>query len=106
MRITSPNNASTVSGTVAVQIVASDSEDGSGTLRVEISADDGETWRRAFHVFGSLYMYIWETPVGVDNAVSTLVARATDSSANATKSKRVAVVVDNVSTKSHASIAN
>ncbi len=96
VRIVNPSDASTVSGTVVVHIIASDLEDAAGTLTVEVSTDGGGTWNRADPVVGTLYIFSWATPAGAHGLNRRLVARAKDTAANATASAPVPVTVDNI----------
>ena len=105
MQIVSPTDASSVSGTVVVQVDAKDLEDAEGTLTVEVSTDGGATWNVAKSASGTLYDYSWVTLAGTDGAAYTLVARAADSSAVTTKSESIPVTVDNVDGASFASAA-
>jgi hypothetical protein len=106
VKIVNPSDASTVSGTVAVHVIASDLEDWAGTLRVEVSTDGGVNWNRADPVVATLYVFSWATPASTYGLNRTLVARATDTSANATMSRAVPVTVENVEGRSLASAAN
>jgi hypothetical protein len=90
---------------VLVQIYASDVEDAAGTLKVEVSIDGGVSWNTAVSTYGTLYDYSWTTPAGEDGVVHTLVARATDESANVTTSESILATVDNVGTTRVASAA-
>ena len=90
---------------MVVQVRASDAEDAAGTLTVEVSTDGGASWHAADWASGTLYDFIWATPAGEDGVIYTLVARATDKSANATTSTSVLVAVDNVLVESLASAA-
>lgn len=105
VRIVNPSRSATVSGAVEVQIIASDVEDAAGTLTVEVSSDGGATWNRAKPELGTLYTYVWVTPAGTDSLNRQLVARATDSAANTTTSRKVPVLVNNKGTRSLASAA-
>ncbi len=105
VRIISPTDTSTVTGTVVVRVDASDAEDYLGTLWVEVSTDGGATWNKAEWALGSFYDYQWQTPVGAADAQFTLVARAADKSANETQSAAVPVIVNNDETGKFASVA-
>ncbi len=103
--IVGPFAASRVSGTVVVQVRASDAEDAAGTLTVEVSTDGGASWQAAVSTTWTLYDFNWATPAGVNGAIYTLVARATDSSGNTTTSSFIQVAVDNVLVEPLASVA-
>ncbi len=103
--IVGPRSASKVSGTVVVQIRASDDQDAPGTLNVQVSFDDGVIWFTAISVLGTLYDFNWETPAGEDGVLYTLVARATDMSGNMAESRSILVAVDNVFAEKLASSA-
>ena len=106
VRIVNPTNASTVSGTVVVHVIASDQEDEAGSLKVEVSMDGGISWNRADSVVATLYTFNWATPADMRGFNLMLVARATDRAANATRSRLVPVTVNNISGRSVASVAN
>lgn len=96
VNIVNPSAASRVSGTVLVEVRASDAQDAAGTLIVEVSTDGGETWYEAVSSAWTLYEFSWATPAGEDDVIYTLMARATDSSGSETTSTAILVAVDNV----------
>jgi hypothetical protein len=92
--IVSPSDGSTVSGTVTVQVDASDAEDSAGSLSVEVTIDGG-VWNAALYSSSSgVYQYDWDTSEVAD-ADYTIEARATDSGDNTVGSDVVSVSVDN-----------
>lgn len=79
-----PKDGDTVSGSVAIQIDASDAQDPEGSLTVEWNVD-GESWKSATYVSGTgYYENTWDT-TGVSDGSHTLEARATDSDGNVSK---------------------
>ena len=92
--ITSPVAASTVSGTVTVQVDATDTEDGAGTLTVEVSIDGGAFTAAAWNGATSRYELAWDTTLTTDG-VRTVDARATDSKTQTTNATQISVTVDN-----------
>jgi len=102
--ITSPDDGATVSGSITIQVDATDTEDAAGTLAVEVSIDGGATY---FDITanwdGTNYYYDWNTtatdvegnPLYPDGS-HTIDARATDSANNTTNAAQITVTVDNV----------
>jgi subtilisin len=89
-----PSDGATVSGTVTVQVDASDSEDDDTTLDVEVAIDGG-TWQTAsYNSTSGYYEYDWDT-TGVSDGDHTIDARATDSDGATTNASQVTVTVDN-----------
>lgn len=94
--IVSPVNGSTVSGTVVIQVNASDDRDAVGSLTVEVSID-GSAWATATYNSGSGYYELsWDTTSAGDGN-HTIDARATDSGGNIGNADQIAVTVDNSS---------
>ncbi|MGH2739852.1 MAG: S8 family peptidase [Actinomycetota bacterium] len=92
--ITNPTNGSTVSGTVTIQVQASDTEDAAGALTVEVRTDGG-VWQAATWNGGtSRYERSWNTTSVADGS-HTIDARATDSASNVTNAIQVSVTVNN-----------
>jgi thermitase len=93
--IVTPADGSLLSGTVTVQISATDAEDALGDLTVQWRVDDA-TWQSAtYNAVSSYYEASWDT-TGVGDAVHTLDARATDSKASTTDASQVSVTVENL----------
>jgi hypothetical protein len=91
VNIVSPAQGSTVSGTVAIQISASDVEDVAGTLDVEWNVDGGAWMPAAYNSGTDSYEASWDTTTESEGN-HTLNARATDSGgAMGTDSKDVTV---------------
>lgn len=74
--ITAPASGATVTGTVAVNITASDTEDADGTLDVDFNIDDGPWMPAAWN--GSEYTGNWNSALAADGG-HTITARAVDS---------------------------
>jgi endonuclease YncB( thermonuclease family) len=90
----SPNDGDTVSGTVTIQVDASDSEDSDDSLDVEVSIDGG-TWQSAtYNSTSGYYEYDWDT-TAVSDGDHTIDAQATDSDGNTTGASQLTVTVDN-----------
>jgi flagellar hook assembly protein FlgD len=92
--IVNPANGSTVSGTVTVQVNASDDRDATGTLRVEVSIDGGAFVTATYNSTSGYYEYSWNTTAYADGT-HTIDARAADSGGNITNAARVSVTVNN-----------
>jgi PKD repeat protein len=90
--IVSPAQGATVSGSVAIEIDATDVEDAAGTLTVEWNVDGG-AWQGTTYS-GGLYVATWDS-TGVGDGARTINARATDSASNV-GTDSVGVTVDNV----------
>ena len=93
--VTNPVDLSTVSGSVTVQVDATDTEDVAGSLTVEVSIDGGAFTAAAWNGATSRYELVWDTTLETDGA-HTVDARATDSKAQTTNATQVSVTVDNV----------
>jgi len=92
--IVSPADGDTVSGTVTVQVDASDQEDADDTLTVEVAIDGG-TWRTAtYNSTSGYYEDDWDTTT-VSDGDHTVDARATDSDGATTRASTVTVTVEN-----------
>jgi endonuclease YncB( thermonuclease family) len=92
--IVNPSDGATVSGTVTVQVDASDSEDADDTLTVEVAIDSGTYQTATYNSTSGYYEYDWDT-TGVSDGDHTVDARATDSDGATTSASQVAVTVDN-----------
>jgi serine protease AprX len=89
--IANPAEGGTVSGTVLLQIEASDAEDAAGALTVEWNVDDG-SWQPTSYDDGSGYHEANWTTTTVDDGEHTVYARVIDSSTNtASDSSKVTV---------------
>ncbi|MFQ5859638.1 MAG: Ig-like domain-containing protein, partial [Anaerolineae bacterium] len=102
--IANPIDGATLSGSVTVQIDATDTEDAAGTLTVEWRVDGGAWQAAAYNSATSYYEDTWDSTT-VSDGSHTLDARATDSAAN-TVTAGVTVTVDNVDEPPTASIVN
>jgi endonuclease YncB( thermonuclease family) len=92
--IANPSDGDTVSGTVTVQVSASDSEDSDDSLTVEVAIDGG-TWQTAtYNSTSGYYEYDWDT-TAVSDGDHTVDARATDSDGATTNASQITVTVDN-----------
>jgi subtilisin len=90
-----PSDGETVSGTVTVQIDASDSEDSDDSLDVTYSVDGGSERSTAYNTDTGYYEDSWDT-TGVSDGDHTLEATATDSAGNSSSST-ITVTTDNSS---------
>jgi subtilisin len=88
-----PSDGETVSGTVTVQIDASDSEDGDDSLDVTYTVDDGSERATTYNSTSGYYEDSWDT-TGVSDADHTLDATVTDSAGN-TSTASITVATDN-----------
>jgi len=88
-----PSDGATVSGTVTVQISASDSEDSDGSLTVEYTVDGGSSRSTTYNSTSGDYEDSWDTTT-VSDGDHTLEATATDSAGN-TSSASITVTTDN-----------
>jgi endonuclease YncB( thermonuclease family) len=92
--IVNPSDGETVSGTVTIQVDASDAEDDDTTLDVDVAIDGG-TWQDAtYNSTSGYYELDWDT-TGDSDGDHTVDARATDAD-GATTGDSVTVTVDNV----------
>jgi len=91
--VVSPADGASVSGTVTVQVQATDAEDASGTLVVEVSIDQG-AWRTASWG-GQHYELSWDSR-GQNDGPSRIEARARDSGAREAVGDPLTVIVNNV----------
>jgi hypothetical protein len=83
-----------VSGTITIQVDATDTEDDAGTLNVEVALDGG-SWQAAAYNSGSGYYELdWDTTAAADGN-HTVDARATDSAGNIANAAQIGVTVDN-----------
>jgi len=88
-----PTDGAIVSGTVILQIDASDTEDATGMLTVEWRLDGGIWQTAAYNIDTSYYEDSWDS-TGVGDGDHTLDARATDSDGN-TAGASVTVTTEN-----------
>ncbi|MEF8830116.1 MAG: S8 family serine peptidase [Halobacteriales archaeon] len=88
-----PADGDTVSGTVTVQISASDSEDSDDSLTVEYTVDGGTARTTSYNSETGYYEDSWDTTT-VDDGDHALEASATDSAGN-TSSSSITVTTDN-----------
>jgi thermitase len=90
VEIINPTHNSEVSGTVTIQVHATDEEDAPGTLKTEISINNG-AWQPLTHITENLYQLDWDTN-GLYGAY-TMLAKAIDSDGNTAFSQKVVVLV-------------
>ena len=91
--IVNPVDSSTVSGTVTIQVYASDGEDATGSLTVEVRIDSA-SWQTALYDGGSGYYDLaWDTTLEFDGN-HTIDTRATDSGGNPSPLSTLMVNVD------------
>jgi len=83
----------TVSGTVTVQIDASDSADSDDSLEVTYSVDGGSSRSTTYNSTSGYYEDSWDT-TGVSDGDHTLAATATDSAGNSSSSS-ISITTDN-----------
>jgi subtilisin len=88
-----PTDGETVSGTVTVQIDASDSEDSDDSLDVTYSVDGGTSRSTTYNSTSGYYEDSWDSS-GVSDGEHTLQANATDSAGN-TSTSSITVTTDN-----------
>ncbi len=88
-----PGDGDTVSGTITVQIDASDSEDGDDSLDVSYSVDGGSSRSTSYNSDSGYYEDSWDTSA-VSDGDHALEASATDSAGNTTSSS-LTVTTDN-----------
>ena len=88
-----PADGDTVSGTVTVQIDASDSEDSDDSLDVTYSVDGGSDRSTTYNSTSGYYEDDWDS-TGVSDGDHTLEATATDSAGNSSSSS-ITVTTDN-----------
>jgi subtilisin len=88
-----PADGDTVSGSVTVQISASDSEDSDDSLDVTYSVDGGTAQSTTYNSTSGYYENSWDT-TGVSDGDHTLEAQATDSAGN-TSTASITVTTDN-----------
>lgn len=99
-----PEDGKTVSGTVPIEISATDVQDEAGTLTVEWTVDGG-AWQSATYNSGTgKYEASWDS-TGVTDGGHTVTARAIDS-ADGSATDSNAVTVDNVEDSSTMHVAN
>jgi len=95
-----PSGGETVSGTVTVQVDASDSEDSDDSLNVTYTVDGGSERATTYNSTSGYYEDSWDT-TGVSDGDHTLDATVTDSGGN-TSSSSVSVTTDNTEDTSSA----
>ncbi|WP_435094173.1 S8 family serine peptidase [Halorubrum sp. N11] len=88
-----PTDSETVSGTLTVQIDATDSEDSNDTLDVTYTVDGGSARSTTYNSTSTYCEDSWDT-TGVTDGDHTLEANATDSAGN-TSSASITVATDN-----------
>jgi subtilisin len=88
-----PSDGETVSGTITVQIDASDSEDSDDSLEVTYTVDGGSSRSTTYNSTSGYYEDSWDT-AGVSDGDHALEATATDSAGNTTSSS-ITVTTDN-----------
>jgi len=88
-----PSDGDTVSGTVTVQIDASDSEDSDDSLDVTYSVDGGSARSTSYNSTSGYYEDSWDS-TAVSDGDHTLEASATDSAGN-TSTSSITVTTDN-----------
>jgi len=88
-----PAGGETVSGTITVQIDASDSEDADDSLDVTYAVDGGAARSTTYNSTSGYYEDSWDT-TGVSDGDHTLEAQATDSAGN-TSTTSITVTTDN-----------
>jgi len=93
--LVNPADDSTVSGSVTIQVDATDAEDAAGTLTVEVAIDGGAWQATTYNSASGYYELDWDTTAVADGS-HTIDARATDSAANTGYASQVTVTVDNV----------
>ena len=92
--IESPSDLAIVSGTVTVQVDATDVEDAVGTLTVEVSIGGGAFAAAAYNGGSGKYEFSWDTTLAAD-ASYTIDARSSDTGAHTTNATQISVTVDN-----------
>jgi uncharacterized protein len=92
--IVQPAAGSTVSGSVTVQVDASDAEDDTGSLQVEVAINGGSWQTAVFNSSSGYYEWTWDTTATADGS-ATVDARATDSANNTTQASQIGVTVSN-----------
>lgn len=93
--IVNPSDGATVSGTVTIQVDASDAEDDDTALDVDVAIDGGSWQGTKYNSTSGYYELDWDT-AGVSDGDHTVDARATDSDGTTTAASTVTVTVDNV----------
>ncbi|MFT4891171.1 MAG: subtilisin [Halobacteriales archaeon] len=88
-----PADGDTVSGTITVQISASDSEDSDDSLDVTYNVDGGSSRSTTYNSTSGYYEDSWDTTT-VSDGDHTLEANATDSAGN-TSTSSITVTTDN-----------
>ncbi|MBI4730203.1 MAG: S8 family serine peptidase [Acidobacteria bacterium] len=92
---TNPAGGSTVSGTVTVQVNATDDHDAAGSLSTAVSIDGGAYQTATYNATTARYERSWDTSGLANGSSHTIDARATDSAGNVGSAARVTVTVDN-----------
>jgi hypothetical protein len=103
--IVQPVDGSNVSGSVTIQVNATDAEDAQGSLQVEVSLDGGGWQTTTYNSTSSFYELSWDTTPAAEGS-HTLDARAIDSASNMTNAAQVTVTVDNLDDPPTASIVS
>lgn len=94
-----PDDADTVSGTVTIQIDASDKEDADDSLEVNWRVDNGDWRNTTWDSACGCYTDSWDTTTATEGD-HNLTAEATDSADNSATAS-ITVTVDNEETPSH-----
>ena len=89
-----PKGGDTVTGTITIQISASDDRDSGSSLTVQWQVDDG-TWQTASYNSGTGYYEDSWNSNNVNDDSHNLDARATDAGSNIGTEERIAVTVSN-----------
>ena len=103
--IVNPTNGSVVSGSVTVQVDASDDNDADGSLIVEVSIDGGAYQVTTYNVASGFYEFDWDTSAELDG-LHTIDSRATDSADNTANAAQITITTDNVDEPPTANIVN
>lgn len=91
--IANPADNSTISGSVVVQISASDAQDGTGALTVEWNVDGGSWQPAAYNLTNNFYEAQWDTNTVADGP-HTISAQAIDSDLNVSTTANDVIVAN------------
>lgn len=89
-----PTDGDSVSGSVTIQIDASDTEDSTGTLTVEWQVDDGTWYTATYNSTSGYYEDTWDSSK-INDGDHNLDARATDAAGKTSSESCITVTVDN-----------
>ena len=92
--ITNPVNATTVAGTITVQVDAADAVEPLGDLDVDVSIDGGAAVTASWNGTLLRYEYSWDT-TALSDGIHTVDATATDNGLNVTAATQVSVTTEN-----------